>query len=139
MKIIIYTFFLSFFDFGIFKFLIKSIAKTYYSERKLLHTIYSKFCRKESNSTLQMFLGVIITIILFAFTFIIGFFNFFIQTLLLAFNEGKWITYIICLIFLITPIAIIIGIEQLFEFLIKMLISPLIDSSKDIFNIIIIH
>jgi hypothetical protein len=133
-----FSYFLSFFDFGIFNFLIKSIANTYYSERKLLHTIYSKFCRKESNSTLHMFIGVIITIILFAFTFIIGFFNFFIQTFLLAFKDGKWITYIICLILLITPIAIIIGIEQLFEFLIKMLISPLIEveSRKDIFNII---
>ena len=133
-----FSYFLSFFDLGIFNFLIKSIANTYYSERKLLHTLYSKFCRKESNSTLHMFIGVIITIILFAFTFIIGFFNFFIQTFLLAFKDGKWITYIICLILFITPIAIIIGIEQLFEFLIKMFISPSIEqeSRKDICNII---
>jgi hypothetical protein len=120
--------------------LIESIAKTYHSERDKLHSLYGSFTSKKNcgfrgNDTVKMIIGPIITSLIICFSYFIGFFNFFIQC---AINSP-----ILFLIFLIIPIVPIlgtlIGIEQMIEFLVKSLISPLLASSTEIFNTISAH
>ena len=119
---------------------IESIAKTYQSERDKLHSLYGSFTSKKNcgfrgNDTVKMIVGPIITSILIAFSFFIGFINFFVQS---AINNP--ILFIIFLIIpLVTTLGVFIGISQLIELLIKALISPLLSSSTEILNTISAH
>ena len=120
--------------------LIESIARTYYTERDKLHSMYGSFTSKKncgirSNDTFKMIIGPILSCLIISFSFLIGFFNFFVQS---AINNP--IFFIVFLIIPIVPIlATFIGIEQMFEFLGKFLISPLFDSSTEILNTMSSH
>ena len=111
--------------------LILSIAKTYYTERIGLHKLYSNFSpKKMGNNTIKMFLGNLITIPIIVFSYFIGFGNFIFQCFL---NN---IIYSLVFFLLILIIGIFIGFGQLFEFLIKLIGSPVISSGKEIMNLI---
>ena len=120
--------------------LIESIARTYYTERDKLHSMYGSFTSKKncgirSNDTFKMIIGPILSCLIISFSFLIGFFNFFVQS---AINNP--IFFVVFLIIPIVPIlATFIGIEQMFEFLGKFLISPLFDSSTEILNTMSSH
>lgn len=119
---------------------LESIARTYYTERNMLHSLYGSFTSKKNcgfrgNDTVKMIIGPIITTFIIAFTFLIGFFNYFVQSCL-----NNPIFFIAFLIIPFVPIlGSLIGLQQLVEFLVKFLISPLFTSSTEIFNTISAH
>jgi hypothetical protein len=104
--------------------IIKSIAKTYYTERLMMHKLFSYFTpmNEDESTTFKMVFGPLITMFLGAFMYIIGFVNFIIQLFMEDFILAFFASILLC--WIIFPVGILIGIEQLLEFIVKMTISP---------------
>jgi hypothetical protein len=104
--------------------IIKSIAKTYYTERLLMHKLYSYFTplNDDESTTFKMIFGPLFTMFVVPFMYIIGFVNFIIQLFMEDFILAFFASILLC--WIIVPVGVVIGIEQMIEFIVKMTISP---------------
>lgn len=111
---------------------IESIAKTYQTERSLIHKLHGVFSSKDncgffkSNKTFQMFIGPIIYFIMILSSFIYGASSHIGYLVYTALSTNGWLLIaFVMLIVLLLFVSIIIGMHQFVDLLYKFTIAPL--------------